>query len=497
MIFKRWISAGRKLHPAVVGPRVKPPFSSGQPLHETRPHSINPGELTPGISAMEYFDRRVKLMSEMPSQSVLVIPGNDLKYLSGAVFYKFHQNTDFYYLSGWNEPNSLIVLEKPTLDLNDVLFHIFVPPRNANAEQWDGDRTGIDGAMEIFNADRLYSSEDPRQFQSEIKKILSRNKTIYYDLMGKKNFFSSFTSSNSTSPAQNTLESLISDLKKRTKPLSPLITELRAIKSDSEIALMRKIGQKSGRAYNRAIAEKFQNERTLDLFLEYNYISSGCSGHAYIPVIAGGSNALHIHYTRNDDIFHSGELVLVDSAAEHGGYKIDISRLWSPLGEKFTPLQRDLYELILDVQKKCIKLSTESSQFSLQKLHNFSLSEMTKNLRNIGFHGLSEYECSQLYPHYIGHNLGLDVHDTPNYSRHKPFTSGQVITVEPGVYVPDSSKYPKWFRNIGIRIEDDIAIGKTSNVILTVELLKEIVDIENIMTNGTKYYEEEDDCVDF
>ncbi|ODV98167.1 hypothetical protein PACTADRAFT_83490 [Pachysolen tannophilus NRRL Y-2460] len=473
--------------------RSIPDFTAGQPLHETRPHAIKAGDLTPGIAATEYFERRLRLVEGLAARSLVIVPGSVLKYASGAVFYKFQQNTDFYYLTGWNEPDSICILEKPTNNLEDVIFHLVVPPKNPNAEQWEGNRTGIEGAKEIFNADQVFPND---RFVNHLEKLIQKNQFIYYDSLENKNknsnFFANFfQKSDDENKFVTTIESLLKKNNKNPHPISGIMTSLRVIKSNSELAVLRKAGEISGRAYNKAYANFFQNERTLASFLEYQFISGGCSGNAYIPVVAGGPNSLTIHYTRNDDIFHDGELVLVDAAGALGGYRADISRTW-PVNGKFTPAQRDLYQALLNVQRHCISQCTELNQISLQGLHDISVKELTKELKNIGFAHLTEYETTKLYPHYIGHNLGLDVHDVPDYSRNKLLKKNQVITIEPGIYVPDDMRWPKHFRNLGIRIEDNIAIQRDSQINLTVEAAKEIVDIENIAQNGiTTNYEED------
>lgn len=468
--------------------RPQYPFSAGQPVHETRPFLLKPGELTIGIPAIEYYERRLKLAERLPANSVAIAIGEQVKYASGSVFYDFQQNNDLYYLSGWNEPDSVIAIEKPNDNLDDVIFHMIVPPKDIHAEQWEGARSGVEGAVGIFNADL---AEQTTKLGSYLSNLIKSNSNIYIDLPSTDkssttpssvfgNFFSLGNDKNT-----NTIQNLLTNYGtgKKIRSLSSVVKDLRVIKSENEIAVMRKAGQISGRAYNQAFAKKFKTERTLKSFLEYKFISGGCTKSAYIPVVAGGPNALCIHYTRNDDNFYDNEMVLVDASGNLGGYCSDISRTW-PVNGKFSPAQAELYQAVLNVQKQCIELCTENQVYSLQDIHNKSCSFMTEELRNCGFMGLKSYEVTKLYTHYIGHNLGLDVHDLPNYSRSAALRAGQVVTIEPGVYVPDDTSYPKGFRNIGIRIEDDIAVGKDTFTNLTVEAAKEILDIERIAEIG-------------
>lgn len=445
-------------------------FRAGQPIHETRPHYIKSGDLTPMISALEYFDRRIKLSEIMKSESIAIIPGSSVKYASGAVFYPFQQNNDLFYLTGWNEPDSVLILEKTGSNPEDLVMHMAVPPADPAAEQWEGERTGVDGVAEIFNADVSLANKD---INNHLKSLLKKYRTVYYDFDSKASLYKA-----------STIEQSLRECRVDLNPLAPHITAMRAIKSNSELHLMRLAGKISGRAYNQAYAQRFQTEKGLHSFLEYRFISGGCDKSAYVPVVAGGNHALCIHYVRNDDVLRDGEMVLVDAAGQLGGYCADISRTW-PVNGKFTPAQAELYEAVLTVQRNLIKECTVDKGHSLNGLHNLSVQWMTKELQNVGFTGLAPWETSKfLYPHYVGHNLGLDVHDCGLYSKVRPLQRGQVITIEPGVYIPDDPKWPAHFRNIGIRIEDDIAVGQNAYVNLTVEACKEIVDIETIAQSG-------------
>ncbi|SCU79938.1 LAFA_0B06590g1_1 [Lachancea sp. 'fantastica'] len=476
--------------------RSRPNLSTGQPLFETRPELLRPGELTPGITALEYFERRAKLAAHLPAKSCAIIAGAQVKYASGPVFYPFQQNNDLFYLTGWNEPDSVMILEKPTSNIEDVVFHLIVPPKDTFSEQWEGERTGAEGACEIFNADE---STDTRQSSIYITKIINRNENIYFDKpQDKMNssaeaFFGSFFSISHSPASVDTITSVIkSSGKKHVRKLKSIIADLRSIKSPAEIRVMRRAGQISGRAFNQAYAKKFRNERTLQSFLDYKFVAGGCDKSAYIPVVAGGSNSLCIHYTRNDDVLYDDEMVLVDAAGSLGGYSSDISRTW-PVSGKFSAAQRDLYEAVLNVQRKCINLCAASNMYSLNDIHEKSITFLKEELKNIGLPSYQNFDVSKLYPHYIGHNLGLDVHDVPQISRFSPLRAGQVITIEPGIYIPNDERYPAYFRNMGIRIEDDIAIGTDGHTNLTVEAAKEVIDIENIAQHGVSTIIEEDE----
>lgn len=450
--------------------RAQSTIVSGQPLFETRPHLIRNGDITPGIPALEYFERRLRVASSMAKGSCAVVMGNTTKYRSGPVFYDFHQNPDFFYLSGFLEPEAALIIEKPSEKPEDVVFHMFVPPKDPQAELWGGARTGEQGAIDFFNADEAYSNNNLQQF----KKIIDRNDTVYHDMAEGSKAAALFTETVET-PLTRLLKA------KLVSPLNPITAKLRAVKSSSEITVMRAAGAASSNAYNAAYANPFSSEKELQVYLESLFLLGGCEKPAYVPVIAGGSNALSIHYTRNDDKFKPNGLVLVDAGGQLGGYCADISRTW-PVGAegkgRFTDPQRDLYEAVLDIQKQCIEKC--STDVSINEIHEFSVRGLHKNLQNIGFDGLTLAQTQQLYPHYIGHHLGIDLHDVGKTNRRAPLQVGNVITIEPGVYVPEDARFPKHFHGIGIRIEDNVAITESGYSVLTEECIKEVDEIEEL-----------------
>ncbi|KAF8243061.1 prolidase-like protein [Wilcoxina mikolae CBS 423.85] len=438
----------------------------GQPTHETHPHLLKAGELTPGITSLEYALRRACLAASLPPGGVAVVPSASVKYRSGPVFYKFHQDPDFFYLTGFLEPEAVAVIEKTGAD-GEHLFHLFVRGKDAHAELWDGTRTGVEAAMEVFNADKAY---DVEHMQFHIAPLLQNAKTVFIDVPTQSKstcqFFSGGIKGTSLPTA---LEG------KRTQPLRSIIHQLRAVKSGAEATLMRNAGKISGRAYNKAIGQHFTSEKDLCASLEYDFIRDGCDGSAYVPVVAGGRNALSIHYTSND--FRDGDLVLVDAGGQYGGYVTDITRTW-PVNGKFTDAQRDLYSAVLNVQRNCVKLCRESAGVSLDDIHRVSEDCLRSELTLLGF-DLSDGALSNiLYPHHVGHYVGVDLHDCGSYGRVRKLQSGQIVTIEPGVYIPNDPRWPKHFRNMGIRIEDSVYVGEDHPIVLSVEAVKEIDDIE-------------------
>ncbi|KAF1845096.1 xaa-Pro aminopeptidase-like protein [Cucurbitaria berberidis CBS 394.84] len=453
----------------------------GQPLHETHPHLLKAGEVTPSITALEYYQRRSKLAKDLPPNSIAVLAASDLKYASGAVFYKFHQDPDFLYLTGFKEPDALAIIEK--LDDEEHAFHLYVRPKDPKVEAWEGPRSGVEAAEDVFNADITGSIEDIPKLLPE---IVNRSKNVYTDLPQSrmtKNILSRYLAG--TEPVRTGgIANVFRDSQASIKPLRPLLNELRVIKSDAEVANMRRAGQHSGRAITDAMRQSFTNEKDLDSFLDYWFKQDGCDGPAYVPVVAGGINANTIHYVSNDMQLKPNDLVLVDAGALYGDYVTDITRTW-PVSGKFTPAQKDLYNLLLSVQRTCISLCRTSSNFSLDKLHQTASKSLSAGLTDLGF-DMSHDAIYKLFPHHVGHYVGLDVHDSPGLSRSRLLEKGMCVTVEPGIYVPDDERWPSWARGIGIRIEDSVCVDEESPYVLTTEAVKEIVDIEALRGSETK-----------
>ncbi|KAH0264399.1 peptidase M24, partial [Aureobasidium melanogenum] len=295
----------------------------GQPLHETHPHLIAPGDLTPGISALEYHQRRANLAKALPKNSIAVLASSDIKYRSGAVFYEFHQEPNFFYLTGFNEPEALAVIEKGDSDV-EYTFHLFVRPKDVKAEQWDGARSGIQAALDVFNADE---AGDINRCHTILPDIIGRAKEVYTDLLGTttKSAFKRYFSSLKKVPSEGFGKLLQEN---NVRPLRPIMNNLRVKKSEAEILNMRKAGQVSGRAFTETMKTPMSTEKDLWTMLDTGFKIGGLDGSAYVPVVAGGKNGLSIHYTRNDQTLKDGELVLVDAGGEYGGYITDITRTW-------------------------------------------------------------------------------------------------------------------------------------------------------------------------
>lgn len=325
----------------------------------------------------------------------------------------------------------------------------------------------------MFNADE---AGDIEKVSSILPGIINGAREVYTDIgsYGKKSALSRFFAGSATK-----VDGLAKLLQKSTvKPLRSLMNELRVTKSEAELDCMRRAGHVSGRVITEAMRNSYTTEKQLWADLSYGFRSQGLDGEAYVPVIAGGTNALSIHYVRNDQVLSLEDVVLVDAGGEYGGYITDITRTW-PVNGQFSPAQKDMYEMILAVQKSCISLCREDADTSLDKLHRVAENGLRNGLKDLGFDTSRADALETLFPHHVGHYIGLDVHDAPGYPRTDRLRENHCITIEPGIYVPEGDeRWPAHFKGLGIRIEDSVIVGKEKVEVLTETAFKDVQDIE-------------------
>lgn len=243
---------------------------------------------------------------------------------------------------------------------------------------------------------------------------------------------------------------------------------------------MRRAGQVSGAVLTECMKRSYSTEKQLWADLAHGYRAGGLDGEAYVPVVAGGKNALSIHYVRNDADLREGEMVLVDAGGQYGNYITDITRTW-PINGRFTAAQRDLYAMVLAVQKSCLSLCREDANMTLDKLHSVAENGLRNGLKDLGF-DTSRSDClDTLFPHHVGHYIGLDVHDAPGYPRTERLMKNHCITIEPGIYVPvNDERWPAHFRGMGVRIEDSVRVGMEEVDVLTDTAVKDVEEIEGL-----------------
>jgi intermediate cleaving peptidase 55 len=396
---------------------------------------------------------------------VSILASAEVRFKSGAVFYPYRQDSNFFYLTGFNEPESVAVIKKTGPEMGEYEFHMFVRPKDSKAEQWSGPWSGLDAARDVFNADHVYDIND---LERSLPPLLSSNQNVWIN--------EEPTNSKLITRIRTILGQCSHRRGKVISATQPLVHQVRSVKSRAEVANMRKAGQLSGRAITKAMGQPWAFEKDLALSLEVGFNQSGGSGSAYVPVVAGGSRGNMIHYVLNDAALRPGELVLVDAGGEYGTYITDITRTW-PVSGKFSKAQRNLYEAVLRVQRKTVALCRQNAKQTLDGLHRVAEDGLTEELKQLGF-DMSGDAIHTLFPHHVGHHIGLDVHDLPNFTRAIHLVYGNCITIEPGIYVPDDERWPKQFRGMAIRIEDSVCVDKTMPYILTTEAVKEVDDIE-------------------
>eukprot|EP01080_Neovahlkampfia_damariscottae_P001854 gene1854-995_t len=444
----------------------------GQPTSLTHPHLIKTTEVSKGFTRNEFKSRLEKFIKSMKDNSVACIPSNMTTIMTNDIPYTFRQNSNFYYLTGFLEPDSMLVIQKTNENDSNCLF--FVQPKDEFREKWDGPRAGVDIARNYFDFENTFSIEEIEKYS-----ILDNFSLLYYD-----------QSANSKMNVK--LNSIIQNCKVGPTNMAnsnTIFNQLKAYKSPAEIEMLKRSAEISAVAFSSAMrsTKPGMSESHIEAILEFECRLKGGQRLAYPPVIASGNNANTMHYVQNTQMLKDGDLLLIDAGCEYFQYPSDITRTW-PINGKYTKEQRDVYEAVLRVQKICIENCKIGIDFI--KLQNIALQTISEELVRLGVCTNENVNkiIGKLYPHNIGHPLGQDIHEEePNYN--VKFQPGMVVTVEPGIYIPkDFEGVPEQFKGIGIRIEDNILITESGNENLTYETPKEIEDIEKIMSKKSEFH---------
>lgn len=425
----------------------------------------------------------------MEDNSIAIIPAAREKQRSYDTEYKFRQDSDFWYLTGFPEPDAVAVIDPQN---KRSPFTLYVRPRDPLMETWFGRRQGTEGAVKNHGANAAYSVE---KFEKDLPRLLDGKDRLYYRF--------------SVDPKldQLILDYLSGQRLRRLKTAYPphtiidptVITgEMRLHKTPEEAEFMQTAATIAAEAHILAMKKvrPGMNEGQVESFMEAYMKDKGASGVAYNSIIGGGDNATILHYVENNMPLNDGNLILIDAGAEFQGYASDITRTF-PVNGKYTAAQREVYEVVLDVQKKCIDYTKTGN--TVKGRQEYSIELLTEGMVKLG---LLKGKTSELikkkaylkyYMHGVGHYLGLDVHDAGRYftdqaaRNSKPFAPGMALTVEPGLYIPpDDKTAPAKYRGIGIRIEDDVLVTKDGNRNLTAKVPKEIDEIEAIMAGKRK-----------
>lgn len=427
--------------------------------------------------------RRKRLAAQIGADAVAIVPAAGEQLRNRDVHFPFRQDSDFDYLTGFPEPDAFAVIA-PRRKGGELVM--FVRPRNAEREIWDGRRHGVDGARERFNVDEAFELDE---IDAKMPDLLADRSRIYYPLgvddgldrrvMGWLRAVRAKARTGVRAPTE-----LVA--------LDEPLAEMRLIKDKDELSRMRRSARIAAAGHRRLMrsARAGMWEYQLEAIFTEHCTRQGARAQAYQPIVGSGNNACVLHYVENNAPLVDGELVLIDAGCEYQGYCSDITRTF-PVNGRFTEPQRELYELVHEAQRAAIAKAIPGNRW--QDSHKAALRVLTRGLVELGLIKGTVKEVAKLikeekyrpfYMHRTGHWLGRDVHDVGAYKRDgkwRTLEPGMVLTVEPGLYVAADADVPKRYRGIGIRIEDDVAVTKAGNEVLSKDVPKAADEIECLM----------------
>lgn len=431
------------------------------------------------MNETHFYERRRNLLDRM-GEGVAIISSASPQTRSNDTEYPYRQNSDFYYLCGFEEDNAVLVLVKTPQTSKTILF---VEAINEEHALWNGARLGIEEGKKRFSVDEV---RDVATYPEGIKELLREHIALYIDLMEENSFLAEAKKGAQDLHRERSVKRHVRTI----HDVTYLIRSMRLIKSDEEIEMIKKAVSVTADAHHEAMRSCKDGIREYELQARMNYVclSHGARAEAYGAIVAGGNNANTLHYVDNRDVLKAGDLVLIDAACEWELYASDITRTF-PVGGTFTAPQKKLYEGVLEVQLKVIEAMKPGVKRDW--LQKYSEELLCGVLIDLGIlqgelNALLESKAHKKYaPHGIGHWMGLDVHDPCPYvdeaGESLAFVPGMVMTVEPGIYIrSDDESVEEQYRGIGIRIEDDILITESGCENLSAMIVKTVDDIEKI-----------------
>jgi len=432
------------------------------------------------IKQKEFAKRRHHLMEMTGQGSVVILRAATRKIRNNDVHFPYRQDSDFLYLSGFSEPDAMMVLLPEEKGGRSIMF---CREKDRHREMWDGVMAGTEGATEKFGFDRAYPMAEMKK---RLPRLLHGRERVYYDLgkdpdfdqllIGWLNEFRSKTRKKFQAPDEITA-------------LDHNLHEMRLFKSRAEISTMRKSARIAATAHRHAMraCKPGLNEAEIHAELLHVFTGRQCEA-SYIPIVGGGANACILHYISNRDQLNDGDLLLIDAGAEYDGYASDITRTF-PVNGKFSGPQRDLYEVVLTAQLAAIDEVRVGNPWD--HVHETAVRVATEGMLDLGIlkgsldEALEEEHFKDYYVHNTGHWLGLDVHDVGEYEidgHSRVLEPGMVLTVEPGIYIPlSATSVDEPWRGMGIRVEDNVAVTKEQADVLSVDICKSVNDIEALM----------------
>ncbi|MGA9994897.1 MAG: Xaa-Pro aminopeptidase [Pyrinomonadaceae bacterium] len=425
-----------------------------------------------------------EFIKRMDKNSIAILPSARHAIRSNDTEYRYRQNSDFYYVTGFEEPEAIAVITPS----KEQKYTLFVRPRDPEMETWNGRRAGVEGALQKYGADAAFTIAE---FNEKIGELLNGAHSLYYRI------------GNGNPELDETVIHNISRLRALARKqgfaapqtiidTGAILHEMRLIKSEDEIALMQRAADIAAEAHIEAMktARAGMQEYEIEAHLEYIFRRQGANGPAYNSIVGSGANATTLHYVENSATLRDGDLLLIDAGAEYKGYASDITRTF-PINGRFTRAQREIYDLVLETQMSCVEMARPG--VAMDELKNHSIEMLTDGMVKLGLlQGdtkklIEEEKYKQFYMHGLGHFLGIDVHDVGRYyidGESRRLEPGMVTTVEPGLYVAaDTKDIPEKYLGIGVRIEDDVLITEDGNHVLSKKAPKQVEEIEELMAH--------------
>lgn len=428
----------------------------------------------------QHAERRAQLLEQLAPDSIAIVPAGELVTRSRDTEYTFRQNSDFFYLTGFNEPNAVLILS----NLNGV-SHVLLgcQEKDPMAEIWHGRRLGPDVAKFHCQVDEARGITD---VISHLSELLEGHANVYIERGANTKWDEAlFKCLDHLKQAKRSGKQAPTSV----HDISGLIHEMRLFKSEYELSIMQQAADISVTAHKRAMAFVSPGcfEYQLEAEIRHEFAMSGARSAAYNSIVGGGENACILHYTENTDVLVDGSLVLIDAGAEYQGYAADITRTF-PVNGQFSEPQKQLYNLVLDAQQAALQLLEPGA--TIEQANEASIRVITQGLLELGIlkgtlaDNLKNKTYRAYYMHGLSHWLGLDVHDVGDYKIDgvdRPLAPGMVITVEPGIYISETADVDSRWKSIGIRIEDNIAITHDGHTNLTAAAPKTVAEIEQWM----------------
>lgn len=435
------------------------------------------------MNIKEFARRRKRLMDMMGDESIAILPTSRVRIRNRDVEFPFRADSDFYYLSGYPEPEAVLVLipGRPSGE-----YILFCRERDKKMETWHGRRAGVEGACEIYGADDAFPIED---MDDILPGMLEDRERIYYTMGNDQTF-----DHRVVGWVNHVREQIRSGVRAPDEfiSLNHILHDMRLYKSREEIKLMRRAAKISAQAHIRAmeVCRPGMMEYEIEAELLHEFMRQGARSPAYPPIVGGGENGCILHYTENSDELRDSDLLLIDAGAEYESYASDITRTF-PVNGVFSDAQRAIYEVVLAAQLAAIEQVKPGNHWN--DPHDKAVEVLTEGLVDLGLLKgrkrslIKEQSYTKFYMHRTGHWLGMDVHDVGDYKLEgewRLLEPGMVMTVEPGLYLPATRGLAKKWWNIGVRIEDDVLVTKSGHDVLSKDVPKAVAEIEGLMAGG-------------